>query len=325
VSSIKWGTKILNTEFDFSQIVICVGGRSNASKGCAQLHKLPMPNSVQSQNPAIRKLEGFARLSDVERTFLQEVSGSSKRIDPRSTLFAEGDEASGAFLILEGLVCRYKQRSNGRRQILALLIPGDICDLESFQPEKMLFSIETLSSCRIAWIPPDVVGRFQQHPNLARALHTSALVNEETLQMWLMNVGTRTAVERLAHLFCEMYVRHHVIGRTQGQSFELPLRQTDLAEIAGLSGVHVNRSLQELRHKQLIELKNRRLIILDWVGLQALAEFEATYLHVEGYANIIAIDGAVAEIRTSHTEPPQRLTFEGGSLGTVQIRRSERH
>jgi DNA-binding transcriptional regulator LsrR (DeoR family) len=126
-----------------------------------------------------------------------------------------------------------------------------------------------------------------------------------------------------------MYVRHHVIGRTQGQSFELPLRQTDLAEIAGLSGVHVNRSLQELRHKQLIELKNRRVVILDWVGLQALAEFEASYLHVEGYANFIAIDGAVAvavaEIRTSHTEPPQRLTFEGGSLGTVQIQRSARH
>ncbi|KQQ37528.1 hypothetical protein ASF58_23455 [Methylobacterium sp. Leaf125] len=156
-------------------------------------------------------------------------------------------------------------------------------------------------------------------------MQTSVLVNEETLQMWLMNVGTRTAVERLAHLFCEMYVRHRIIGRTQGQSFEFPLRQMDLAEIAGLSGVHVNRSLQELRHKQLIELKNRRLVILTWLGLQAMAEFEASYLHVEGYANFIAIDGAVAEIRTNHTEPSQRLAFEGGSLGTVQIRRSERH
>ena len=284
-----------------------------------------MPNSVQSQNPAIRKLEGFAHLSDVERTLLQEISGSSKRIDARSTLLAEGDEASGAFLILEGLACRFKLRSSGRRQILALLIPGDICDLENFLQDKMCHSVEALSPCRIAWIPPEVVGRFQQHPNLARALKTSALVNEATLQIWLMNVGTRTAVERLAHLFCEMYVRHRVIGRTQGQSFEFPLRQMDLAEISGLSGVHVNRSLQELRHKQLIELKNRRLVILDWVGLQAMAEFEAGYLHMEGYANFAAIDGAVAEIRTKHTEPPQRLAFEGGSLGTVQIRRSERH
>lgn len=284
-----------------------------------------MPNSAQSQNPAIRKLEGFAYLSDVERTLLQEISGSSKRIGPRSTLLAEGDEASGAFLILEGLACRFKLRGSGRRQILALLIPGDICDLGDFLQDKMCHSVEALSPCRIAWIPPDVVSRFQQHPNLARALKTSSLVNEATLQIWLMNVGTRTAVERLAHLCCEMYVRHRVIGRTQGQSFEFPLRQTDLAEIAGLSVVHVNRSLQELRHKQLIELKNRRLVILDWVGLQAMAEFEAGYLHMEGYANFAAIDGVVAEIRTEHTEPPQRLAFEGGGLGTVQIRRSERH
>lgn len=283
-----------------------------------------MPNSLQSQNPAIRKLEGFTRLSDIERTFLQEVSGSAKPIEMRTTLVAEGDDPSGAFMLLDGLACHFKQRKSGRRQILSLLIPGDICDLERFRQNKMRYSIETLSSCRIAWITPETIGRLQQHPNLVRALHTSTLANEATLQEWLINLGARTAVERLAHLLCELYVRHRIAGRTQGRSYELPLRQTDLAEITGLSCVHVNRSLQELRHKRLIELRNRRLVISDWFGLQALAEFEASYLLVGEDANLIAIDEPLTEIRTEYSAPNRRLAIEGVSLGTVKIRRSER-
>src|SRR4051794_25143816 len=116
-----------------------------------------MPNPMQSQNPTIRKLEGFTRLSDIERTFLQEVSAPAKRVEARATLFAEGDEPSGAFLVLEGLACRFKQRKTGRRQILALLIPGDICDFESFPQDTIGHSIETLSPCRIAWMTSEAI------------------------------------------------------------------------------------------------------------------------------------------------------------------------
>jgi len=279
---------------------------------------------MQLLNPMVRKLEGFTRLSDVERTFLQEVTGLARRVEARTTLISAGDEPSGALLILEGLACRYMQRKSGRRQILALLIAGDTCDFESFRRDRMDHSIETLSPCRIAWITPETNGRLQQHPNLGSASRTSAQVNEATLHAWMMNVGARTAVERLAHLFCELYVRYRVVGQTQGQSYELPLRQTDLAEIAGLSGVHVNRSLQELRHKQLIELRNRRLVILDWSGLQTLAEFEASYLHVKN-ANLISIDAPLKEVKTEAVMPGQLSAFAEGSLGTVQIRRPLRH
>ena len=281
-----------------------------------------MPFGTRQLTPLIHKIEGFVALSDIERTLLREISEDGRRAEPRTALIEEGDEPLGAFLILEGLAYRYKQRRSGRRQITALLIPGDVGNLDAPLRSRMDHSIGIFSSCRFVWLTPETIKRLQQHPNIAHALRMSTLVDEATLHEWLLNVGGRSSLERLAHLFCELYLRYQTIGWARGQSYELPLAQADLADLTGMSCVHVNRTLQELRRRRLIDLKNRRVSILDWEGLKALAEFDTSYLHLAGGRN-----GSISDdlpLRLGGAEPGNRRTPEGGDFTLDPLKHSER-
>lgn len=234
-------------------------------------------------NPLIRKIGHFEALSDADRTILERVSTGSRLIGARTSLIREGDRPDGVLLLMEGMACRYKLRSTGQRQIIAYLLPGDLSDLDAALLKKMDHTITTLSVCRVVSIPTDVIERLiTESPTIGRSLRMSTLVEEATLREWLVNVGSRSAMERIAHLFCELLVRFKAIGLAHNNSYALPLTQADLGETMGLSNVHVNRSLQELRRDGLIELKNRRLTILDLPRLQAVAEFDAHYLRLGG-------------------------------------------
>lgn len=234
----------------------------------------PVPNRF------IQKLECFAQLSDEERTLLQDVSASGRLVGAGVELIEEGDKPRGPLLILEGMAFRYKMRASGQRQIMAYLIPGDLDDTDAALLTEMDHSIRTFSDCRVIWLTPETIQRLRQYPSIARALRMSTLVDEATLREWLLNVGGRSAIERIAHLLCELYLRLDAVGLVSELSYELPVRQADLADTTGMSSVHVNRSLMELRRKGLIVLKGRRLTITDWKGLKALAEFKANYLHI---------------------------------------------
>lgn len=232
-------------------------------------------------NPLVRKLEGFGPLSELDRTVLERISANAQLIGPRIDLIREGDPPDGVILVMEGIACRQKHRSNGARQITAYLVPGDSCDLDVALLDRMDHTITTLSACRVVRIPSDVVRRLlKDHPTVARALRMSTLVDEATLREWLVNVGCRSAIERIAHLFCELLVRLQVVGFASEDSYEFPVTQLDLADTVGLSNVHVNRSLQELRRKGVIELKGKTLKILDRQRLKTIAEFNAKYLHL---------------------------------------------
>ncbi|MDB5648115.1 Crp/Fnr family transcriptional regulator [Methylobacterium sp.] len=232
-------------------------------------------------NPLVRKLEGFGPLSELDRTVLERISANAQLIGPRIDLIREGDPPDGVILVMEGIACRQKHRANGARQITAYLVPGDSCDLDVALLDRMDHTITTLSACRVVRIPSDVVRRLlKDHPTVARALRMSTLVDEATLREWLVNVGCRSAIERIAHLFCELLVRLQVVGFASEDSYEFPVTQLDLADTVGLSNVHVNRSLQELRRKGVIELKGKTLKILDRQRLKTIAEFNAKYLHL---------------------------------------------
>ncbi|MHC2021438.1 Crp/Fnr family transcriptional regulator [Methylobacterium sp. CM6247] len=279
-----------------------------------------MPFGTRPLNPLIHKIESFVRLSDAERTLLQEIGTSGRNVEPRKALIEEGEEPPGAFLILEGSAYCYKQRKNGRRQITALIIPGDLGNLNAPLLRRMNYSIGTFSACRVVWLTPETMEQLQQHQNIAHGLRMSALVEKAMLHEWLLNVGGRTSIQRLAHLLCELYLRYQTVGWARGQSYELPLKQADLADLTGISNVHVNRTLQELRRRRLIELKNRRLSILDWAGLKALAEFDAKYLHLREGRNGSASDDL--PLRLSSAEPDNRFAFESGGFTSVRLKRS---
>ncbi|PXW53122.1 CRP-like cAMP-binding protein [Methylobacterium sp. B4] len=206
----------------------------------------------------------------------------ARTLPPGTDLIREGDRPEGLFVILDGFACRYKLRENGARQIMSFLLPGDLCDLDSSLLQRMDHGIGTLSPCSVGRLPPEQVRELQRHPSFARTLRMAALTEEAILREWIVNIGRRSAVERLAHLFCELYLRLRAVGRADKRSYLLPITQIDLADTTGMTPVHVNRSLGELRRMRLIERAGKRLTILDLPRLIEVAEFRPDYLHLDG-------------------------------------------
>lgn len=231
----------------------------------------------------IRKLERFTKLSaDDKRALERAVAGRERCLGAREDIVREGDRPRHVNLILTGYACRYKMLEDGRRQIMAFFVPGDLCELRVFILRQMDHSIATVAPTRLAEIPRDAVQELtERHPRVTRALWWNTLVDAAISREWTVNVGQRTAIERLAHLLCEFFVRSRAVGRTEGDSCELPMTQIELADALGLSPVHTNRVLQELRASGLIALRNGMLSIPDLEALQVVALFDPTYLHLD--------------------------------------------
>ena len=237
-------------------------------------------------DPLSRKLENFAPLSAEDRRFLAEITRQSRRIRGRTDIIREGERADDVRLVLEGFACRYKILPDGKRHIMAYLVPGDLCDVHVFILRAMDHSIGTLSDCRVVDIPRDRILAMLERPAIARALWWSALVDEATLREWLVNIGGRPGEQRLAHLFCELLMRLQTVGLADGNnSYELPITQNELGETMGLTLVHVNRVLQRLRAKGLITLRNKHLVINDAQALMEFGQFNPNYLHLGEKAN----------------------------------------
>lgn len=228
-------------------------------------------------------LQAFTRLSQDDLAAIERVSRIGVRNVPaRRDLIREGDPPRSIFLVLEGWACRYKQLPDGRRQIVAFFIPGDLCDLNVYILKEMDHTVGAITSIRVAEIGRDAFETLMvDHPRVTQALFWNELVTVAIQREWTLNLGQRTAYERLAHMFVELFLRFETIGRTDGNSFEFPLTQTDIADAAGLAPVHVNRMLKELRLDGLIELKGKTLTIPDMAALKNAAMFNDNYLHLD--------------------------------------------
>ncbi|MET0222397.1 MAG: Crp/Fnr family transcriptional regulator [Bradyrhizobium sp.] len=231
-------------------------------------------------NLLARKLEGFVRLDDGDRKYLDEIVRPVRRVLAHTDIIKEGDAPSDVRLILQGFACRNKVTPDGDRQIMAYLLPGDFCDVHVAILKQMDHSITTLSDCDVVEIPIASIEGMTTRPNLARALWWATLVDEATLREWLVNLGTRDARQKVAHLFCELLVRLRVVGLANGREYKLPITQQDLADTVGLSNVHVNRVLQGMRADGLIELESKVLTILDFDALVTISHFNPNYLHL---------------------------------------------
>lgn len=236
---------------------------------------------VTVDNLLTRKLEKFAPLSVDERRLLDDVVKSSRGVAARTDIIHEGQVSRDVRLILQGFACRYKLLKDGKRQIVAYLVPGDFCDLNVFILKAMDHSIGTLSPCRVVDIPRHRILEMMERPGIARAIWYATLVDEATLREWLLNVGQRDAVPRIGHLLCELLARLRVVGLVNDNSYELPLTQSEIGDTTGLTNVHVNRCLQQLRDKGLIEYKTKHITIRDLAGLSEFTGFTPNYLHLE--------------------------------------------
>ena len=231
-------------------------------------------------NPLCRKIENFIQLRPEDRSALEQAAQVVHRLGPRETIIEEGDRPGAVNLILEGWACRYKQLEDGRRQIISFFLPGDMCDPYVFLFRAMDQSIATLTPVRYARVSREAIRALSaRSQDLAEALWWDMMVSAEIQREWTVSLGRRTATERLAHLFCELSARLEVVGLTNGRDCEMPVTQADLGDAVGLSTVHVNRTLQDLRSLGLVSLRGRHLSILDEEGLRRLALFNPSYLH----------------------------------------------
>jgi CRP-like cAMP-binding protein/ActR/RegA family two-component response regulator len=232
-----------------------------------------------SDNPLIRRLLVANELGLEDREFLQRVSAQTRLVGARNEISSEGDRSSYLRLVMNGIAARSRTLRDGRRSIISFLIPGDLCDFHVTILDRMDHSIVAITDCAIVDIGKDAVSELSRRPNIHRALLWSSLVDQAILRDWIVNLGSRSGEERVAHFLCEWVARMDAIDHTNNGSCDFPLTQEHLAEALGMSAVHANRSLQGIRRRGLIALRDRTLTVLDWPKLASFGEFEPSYLH----------------------------------------------
>lgn len=232
--------------------------------------------------PLIRKLENFSPLSADDKRALDALAAREvRRYGPHEDVIHDRDRPDHVHVVLDGFACRYKTLEDGRRQITAYFVPGDLCDLHVFVLRAMDHSIGALTPCTVSLVPRGAVLDLLARPALARALWWATLVDEAVLREWVVNLGRRDAFERVGHTLCELHLRLQAVGPVEGGVCELPLTQFELADTFGLSAAHVNRTLQRLRAEGYIESRGKRLTILDAGRLREAALFDPNYLHLD--------------------------------------------
>jgi CRP-like cAMP-binding protein len=229
----------------------------------------------------VAKLDRVLALADEERSALAHLPLQIVALRADQDIVREGDMPSRTCILVEGHACTYSTTGGGRRQIMAFHIPGDMPCLQSLHLRRMDSCVGTLTPCRVAFVQHDALRELgHRHPRIAQALSREMLVGAAIFRRWIMRLGRSNARTRMAHLFCEMVVRMRAAGLTLDRTCPLPITQSELADALGLSGVHVNRTLQELRAARLIVLDDGVLDVRDWEGLSEAGDFDVGYLHL---------------------------------------------
>jgi CRP-like cAMP-binding protein len=230
----------------------------------------------------VRKLETVADLTSTDKAQLHELCRDVGKVRAKRDVISEGDAPERVHLIVRGWAARYKLLDDGRRQITAFLIPGDLGDIHVTLLGQMDHGIMALTPCTVAYLDGSELDRVtSQNSRLAKAMWWSALVDAATLRQWVVNVGRRDAYQRIAHILCEIYERMKLVGLVDENKLSLPLSQDELADASGLTAVHTNRTIQRLRQENLIELGGGMLKVPDVAALQRAGGFDPNYLHLE--------------------------------------------
>lgn len=220
-------------------------------------------------------------VSEAEEQAIRDLLEDTRTIAPRTTFIREGQRLERSTLLLDGLMCRYKDLSSGARQVTAIHVPGDFVDLHGFTLKSLDHDLQALTSCTIALAPHDRLRALTEtHPRLMRLYWFSTNLDAAIHREWVVSLGRRSAAERVAALFCELRVRLGIVGLADATGFALPITQIDLAESLGLTSVHVNRVLRQLRENRLATFQGGRVTLLDEPGLRRLADFDDSYLYL---------------------------------------------
>jgi CRP-like cAMP-binding protein len=234
-------------------------------------------------SPLLKKLVQFSEFSESDQRLINELTSErQQQYGPREDIIREGEHSDDIHVVLTGLACRYKILENGSRQIMAFLVPGDPCDSEIFILDQMDHSIGTLTPSLVASISGTRMKDLLLHRgSIALAFWWNTLQDEGVLRERIIDEGRRSAYERISFLIYEIFLRMRAFGEIEDQKFEFPVTQVDLADATGLTPVHVNRMLKQLREERLIAIEGKVWTVLTPQGLRKAARYEASYLHLD--------------------------------------------
>jgi CRP-like cAMP-binding protein len=230
----------------------------------------------------LKKLRIRDTLSAEEEKEVRSLVSHTIQVPADRTFIRAGQELRESTLLLDGWMARAKDLQSGQRQLAELQVPGDFTDLHGFTLKRLDHEIVTITACTVGVVPHErLKAMTERFPHLTRLYWFMTNLDAAIQREWTLSLGRRTALSRMAQLFCELLVRLEIAGLASNDAYDFPLTQVEVAECLGLTAVHVNRTLQELRRMNLIEVRDRRVDILDREGLRRVAEFDPSYLYLE--------------------------------------------
>jgi CRP-like cAMP-binding protein len=259
--------------------------------GMARIAALPRSGENPKESfPLIDKLSAYLPLSQSEAAFLRDLHGSRRQIDRHRDIIAQGRPYRSVFILCSGFVWRYKILPDGKRQLLSFGLPGDLIGFPAAFFENAVNATGSLSNVVVATVPFAMLHElFAKFPRVAVALYWMAAREAAIYGERIVDIGRRSAYERLAHLILELLARLRADGLAEQRSYILPLTQELIADVLGLSGPHVCRMLRSMREEGLVTIEGHRLTVTDLESLTALAGFDGDYLARSSIPGLTAI------------------------------------
>ena len=229
----------------------------------------------------VDRLRAIATPSAADLNLLAEMPTMVKSFGDGGHILRDGDISAHCCLLLEGFLARHKIAGD-RSQILSFHVPGDIPDLQTLHLPVMDHDLTSVGRATVAFISHDWFNRtLDRSPSLSHMFWREILIDAAVYREWIANIGARDAIARIAHLICEIEARLAAVGLVRDNTFNVPFTQRNLADACGLSNVHVNRTLQELRMRGLIVWEGRTVTILKRNELETMGDFQRSYLHLK--------------------------------------------
>ena len=241
-----------------------------------------MPSGENPLQRLLRKLSTHSPLDEGDREAILALPWAKRTIEPQGYIVREGDIPVLCGVLLSGFAFRQKLTGDGSRQIVSLHVPGDPLDFQNFYLEESDHNVQALTRAEVAFIDRGELRQLARaRPGIGQAILVNILVDASIFREWILNVGRRAAPARLAHVLCELGVRLEAQGLAHEHGYQLPMTQEQLADVVGLTAVHVNRTLKALEANGLIKRDRRQVSFPDWQALRDVGDFNQRYLHLE--------------------------------------------
>ena len=229
----------------------------------------------------VAKLRSRQALSEQDEVLLRDAAWSRRRYERHDVIVRAGDRLECAHLLQSGFAARAQEDGTGDRQIVGLCVAGDLMDIHGVVLGRMEQDLVALSSCEVASIPHAQVRSMSlSSPSLLRTFALQGAIDHSIQAAWIQALNSKRGPAKVGHLFCEMQLRLGLVGLATQMGFPLPLSQQELADFTGMTHVHLNRCLKDLRASGLLSFTQGWAKVLDWNGLKRAALFDETYLNL---------------------------------------------